>query len=488
MEGSWKTRVGSRLAKRPNLETLEVRLQLSTTATLPAPLPVSGALNGWVFKLVSKNGQDAPGSPGVSLTGGFIQPGSVSDRAQVTFGQSTNSASSAEGLFFSRLGPKNSAKFLAQPLAYSSPIVTQNQSLPGGTAKNVIGSSPINNNGQVAFAVSLTPPASAPANPKPGGVYLYKPGQKVITGIAVPQDQLPNGATFEGPSGHVSLNNRGQIAFSAFARLTSNNGLGGTNQGTGVYVTAAGNQVNAIATPGSLAADGQPIDYASDPSISDKQSMAYVAHEVGTPTYTDPTDSTRLLGGDVYTVRPGNNPAQIAHEGQTLTSQQGGGTLLYGADPIANNKGQVLFVGAINTASTLGVFQFSPNGGLKRIVGPGDTLPDNSKITTVVGGSGSIGYTDKGYIAFLADTSTGGQGVYVWRAGTIYKVAQTGDVIPGLGLGSITSFNQTGGHTSGPLLNSDSQVYFAAQTSNGDNALFVATSLRTINAKSATRK
>ena len=84
----------------------------------------------------------------------------------------------------------------------------------------------------------------------------------------------------------------------------------------------------------------------------------------------------------------------------------------------------------------------------------------------------------RSYLRFLATTSTG-QAIYLARGGKITLVAKTGDVIPALGLGSITSFAQPG-HTGGPIINADRQILFAAQMSSGSNSLFAATTYKSL--------
>ena len=106
-----------------------------------------------------------------------------------------------------------------------------------------------------------------------------------------------------------------------------------------------------------------------------------------------------------------------------------------------------------------------------------------STLVSVATGPGSMGFNDKGDAAFLATTSTG-QAIYLARAGKITLVAKTGDVVPSLGLGSIVSFAQAGGHTGGPIINADHQILFAAQMSGGSNSLFAATAYKTLVARS----
>ena len=505
----------SRLDRRPRLEALEERIQMSGAAGAatafppPPPLPTSGVINGWVFKLVSQSNTPAPGAEAGTLTGGSIQPGRISDHAQVIFSQTVNNAAGAaagEGLFITRYNPRTTASALQQPRLPITQIVRSGEKLIGGTVATAgtTGVSAVNAQGNASFAVALTPAAGSPTGVA-GGVYQYIGNRNLISALAVTGDKLPGGSTFQTVNSHVGLTNSGQTYFSALVALPPNvpgspavTGLNGATEASGVYQVGGMKNLVKVAAPGDLAPDGAALDYAADPSINDVGSVAYIGHETNQPTtgLIDPTGNltvngvainTKLLGGTLFFARPNFPASVIAKPGDHVKNLVTGGTdtLLYAADPVANNKGQVLFLGAIQGTNggvggspSLGVYQFSPQSGLTRIVGPGDVLPNNEVFTTAKAGFGSIDLNDRGDVSFLANTNKG-QGVYLDKAGVNYLVAHTGDVIPALGLGPITNFNQGNNRAGGPFINSDHQFVFSANTAQGD-ALFTATAYKTI--------
>ncbi|MDX2038197.1 MAG: hypothetical protein SFX72_16230 [Isosphaeraceae bacterium] len=476
MEGWITSPRRAKIARKPGLESLEGRIQLSTAT----PFPTSGPLNGWLFKLVATKGQEVPdGAEGDAISGVTTQSGSISSRAQSSFAVSIEDAAGAsegEGLYVTRFGPRAGRRTLPQPSPPLRQVVRTGQAVPGGEIGTTLGPSIVNNSGRVAFASTLTN-AAVPA--KAGGVYVLQPRRGVLSGVAVPLDVLSNGSTFQGPNGSLSFNNRNQVAFTAYATSADGAvGFNGSTTGTGVFLANGLNRISTIAAPGTRLSDGTTIDYAADPSVTETKSIAFVGHVAGTPALVDPADPTRLLGASIFYVRSGDSISPIARQGQVIPALQGGGTISFAADPIANNRDQVLFHASTSDATQVGVYQFSPNGGLVQIAGPGDTLPDGSVFVTAPLGAGTMGYNDRGEAAFVAQTSQG-SAIYASRNGTLVLVAKEGDVIPGLGLGSITSFTQPG-DTGGPFINANHQVLFAAQTSIGGSALFSATSYRRI--------
>lgn len=126
--------------------------------------------------------------------------------------------------------------------------------------------------------------------------------------------------------------------------------------------------------------------------------------------------------------------------------------------PVVSNNGSVAFAADLSIGGR-GIFLFS-QGTLRRIVGPGDPSPDGSIFFT----ADAPTINSAGQIAFSAETGKG-FGVFLYSAGTLAKISVPGDQLPGH---VIVEFADL------PQINDLGHVGFAADLSNGVTAVFVA--------------
>jgi hypothetical protein len=152
--------------------------------------------------------------------------------------------------------------------------------------------------------------------------------------------------------------------------------------------------------------------------------------------------------------------ATIARDGDVAP---GGGTFSLGFPdprfgPAISNNGDVAFAADLSTGGR-GVFLFS-NGTLTRIAGPGDPSPDGSTFFFV--DAPTINAT--GQVAFSGETLNG-FGVFLYSNGKVATVAKPGDRIPPRN--SLTFADL-------PQVNDGGEVAFGAGLATGEVAVFIA--------------
>lgn len=126
--------------------------------------------------------------------------------------------------------------------------------------------------------------------------------------------------------------------------------------------------------------------------------------------------------------------------------------------PVINNNGDVAFAAELSTGGR-GVFLYH-QGTLSRIAGPGDPSPDGSTFFTADAPS----INALGQVAFSGETFTHGFGAFVFSAGSVQSVVIPGDRVPG----ATVDFADL------PQVNDLGEVAVGVGLSNGENAVLVA--------------
>ena len=393
------------------------------TALRRPALDVSHAAGSFEFTMLASLGDFAPGGGNFSNdfeTYGLNNRGVASFVTEVSVGGAVTSSGSSEGLFLARPGE------IAQVARFGQPA-------PGGGTfgPGILGSTPINDRGEVAFAYQLLP-ATFPLGTN-SGLYRFAGKRGGVTAVVVPgSTPAPGGGVFQGVAFDPTLNNRGDIAFD-----------GVVPAGDGVFTADRHGQISTVAQPGDSAPGGTFVDAVSG-SINDAGDVAFVG---------------LIAGGypGVYVKRAATGEIQsIAQRGEPAP---GGGTYVSAYGPMINNRGEIAFVGEF-AFRTAGLFLRSAQGVVESVVRPGDPLPGGGNLAFVRGGSEYLHLNNAGAVLFLAHLDTGGGRLYVSSGDDLRFVADTGDVIPGAG-------TIVGPFTAGAL-NDHGEVFFATKVRDAD--------------------
>jgi len=131
----------------------------------------------------------------------------------------------------------------------------------------------------------------------------------------------------------------------------------------------------------------------------------------------------------------------------------GGGTFsLLSQQPALNNRGEAAFSAQVVGGPSAGYVYLASPAGLSTVAFTGEAAPNASGIPNgTIGTFREVTINDNSAVAFIADVSTGGQGLFRGTAGgpAVTYLARTGDAAPGFGGGSFgilssLSFNAQG--------------------------------------------
>jgi hypothetical protein len=259
--------------------------------------------------------------------------------------------------------------------------------------------------------------------------------QLVTHVIAVKGRSAPGGGTFDSFVRWPSINDAGQVAFTA--SLTG--APGGAVANAAIFRGGVGGLVQ-IAREGQLAPDanGSYADFLTssvNPLINDAGQVAFAASLAGTTGGTlDDTGLYRSSGGGV---------TQVARAGQPAPG--GNGTLGdLPASAATNDAGQLAFVaGYVGTAGGVsdnsGIVR-GDGGALVEIVRAGQDAPGGGRYS----GFGSLAFNDNGLVAFSASVVGGPNGFFFGGPAGVTSIARRGQAAPGggfVGSGSVAAFN-----------------------------------------------
>ena len=298
-------------------------------------------------------------------------------------------------------------------------IAGRNAAAPGGNTFLTFSSPSINQSGQVVFTATLSGGRR--------GIFLASGG--TISQVARTGTPAPTGGTFFTFLQGASLNDSGQVAFSALV-----NGAGRS----GVFLYSDGQITlpvpNFTSVPGGTLANAQFV------SLNNAGQIAFV----GQTFQQQPRLGVYLFSnGSVSAVML---PGEVSPEGNSFTQ---------GVSTAISTQGLVAFLGRTdNSLST--IYSFADNQ-LTRIAGQGDSFPGAARVRS----ASPFALTDQGQTLLLAGTFPGGTGLFIGSAdgdSDPALVIHQSQALPGGGV----LFNILNGFT----MNNSTQVVFDASSTN----------------------
>lgn len=383
-------------------------------------------------------GQPAPDGNGTfsyinGASGSSVYPPTLNSNGEVAF----------FGKLVGTIGGTNNYGLFRASAGLVTQIVRSDWAVPdnNGTYKgsSFTLSPALNSSGQVAFYSTLNGATlSNSGHPTDAGIFLGTGGDRTtIAQIFRKGYSYPPYGTFNGSLSSVppALNDLGQIAFEA--------AYGGFSPSNYLF-RADGATLTPIASGTSPAPDGNGTLYGADVSevtLNNSGQVAfldYVQNTIGG------TNAWGLFRGD------GNTLTQIVRSGQPVPDGNGrfGDNFTPPNLEAVNNLGQIVFstyiAGTTGGTNATGIYLYD-GGTITKIARAGDIAPDsdnatftklNSNLITGAGRNGGplddIALNDSGQVAFLANLSDGGVGIYFYdkHLGLI-KVIRTGDSLLG---------------------------------------------------------
>lgn len=250
-------------------------------------------------------------------------------------------------------------------------IAGRNATAPGGNTFLTFSSPSINQSGQVVFTASLSGGRT--------GIFLATGG--TILPVARTATPAPTGGTFFSFLQGASLNDAGQVVFSA---LVNGNGRSGVFLYSGGQIT--------LVVPTSISIPGGTLANAQFVSMNNAGQIAFVGQtfqqqpRLGVYLFSNGSISAVMLPGD-------------ASPDGTIFTQ--------GLNTAISAQGQVAFLGRTdNSLST--IYRFADSQ-LSRIAGQGDFLPGAARVRT----ASPFALTDQGQTLLLAGTFPGGAGLFI---------------------------------------------------------------------------
>ncbi len=239
-----------------------------------------------------------------------------------------------------------------------------------------------------------------------------------ISPIARPGDPAPDGEVFLSVY-TLSINDNGQIAFPALVSRTT----------TGLFLFDQG-EIFEIAEHGAPSRCGT-FGLFEYPSLNPEGQIAFSAQVA-------PGERGVFLW-DGNTPHAIACPRDLAPDCGTFGSEA--------TTPTLNDRGQMAFAGRLSTGN-FGVF-FYDSKKITKIACPGDPAPGGGNFIHAILPS----ITDQGQVAFEAEISPRGSGIFLYDGGKVRAIAREGDPAPGGG---------TFGLLTRPLINKVGQIAFVS--------------------------
>ena len=259
--------------------------------------------------------------------------------------------------------------------------------------------------------------------------------------------------------------------------------------GMGLFRADKHGTISSVVRPGDPAPGGHIFDWAANGWINDGGDIAFGAHVVGDPCIDlgNPQSVLIFCAESVYLKSKATGVIRsIAHQGERFSKDR---TYNWAFGPIANNSGDIVFIGNVTPENNYGVFLFS-KGKTAAVALPGDRMPGGGKLLSAGLSDATYFLNDEGDVSFSAtlDTAENGSGlndsgVYVFSEGSVQLVARTGTPVLGsriLNVGAPAAFfgpnpPQAPTAQSGGIVNDQGQVLFSATLADGRVVLLVAT-------------
>lgn len=460
----------------------------ATRAAAPGP--------DYTFQELTRIVTPAPGLAGKYLVRD-IEADGLNDSGEAIFGPEINStatplppATDGDSIYIHRNG---------QHILLANSGGTDPEGVTYGPT-GFLGPTDINNAGDALFAFRLLPAPPGGDARLNAGLYRYKKGTGVVSTLAKTGSAKPGGGTFSGMQFGTSLNNNGDGTFqgifeTSFGTYTYNSKV----YGSGVFKVDAANNLSAVVLPG----DSAPVPAGSvfknlrNSWINDRGDIVFGGFTNMETIACTTTVSCNERGiyvkwaatGTIQNIIRVGDVAPITPAGNWVFD-----VFTFGGR--INYRGDIVFVGTVKNTVTgtigRGLFLWRPGSGLQALVYPGFSLPDGSdslpvlEVSSVVqnyflNDAGDVSFN----VAYNRDVNSDGKpdsGLFVWSNGTYWRVAKTGDVIPGIG--TVVHMAQPNGGLPGSgapnpggraLINSKGQVLFVAMLTDGTARLLLAT-------------
>jgi len=444
---------------------------LAAAATLQAAV-VLGGPPAYTFKPIAFVGGPTPGG---STFNGDFEPSGMNNRGECAFVADYEvNGVEGEGIFIGGAG-----EGLRQVLGFGQPAPGTGGGVFGPWEEGNLG---FNDEGDVAILFTLDPFTHwlTWLNGFYAGVWRYSHETQQLTPVVVPGDPIPGlgGDTFKGIGLDVSMNNQGTIAFEGIVSvdpLTLGTDGPVDTMTAGVFVASKHGRISPVALPGGPAPNGDTWDSAVNPSINAAGDMSFGAKTSGA--------IAAGRGESIYLRRAATG--EILAVGKAGTPAPGGGMLLAGDESRINDRGDVVFTGYLDgeaispVGGPVGAFLYR-DGTLVRVAGPGDAMPGGGHLAFVSGYLNNIGLNNSGTVVFTAGLDTvGDEGLYAWSHGSLHLIARTGTVIPGLGtilsLEMGSGLSPSGYPAGSGKLNERGQLVFGCTLTDGRAVLLLAT-------------
>ena len=329
-------------------------------------------------------------------------------------------------------------------------VAREGQSAAGNGTISFIGSFTLSDRGEVAFYTSGLANTAAGVNDDEA---VFRGGKSALTQIVRENQAAPGGGVFSSFGGNVSVNSSSNVAFWGF-----------TGSGYGLFV-GDGGPLTKIARTGDLEPGGNGTfsDVSSSPILSRTGYVSFRADLVGTTG--GGSDNSGIYVGN------GSSLLKIVREGQS--SPDGNGVFDAINFPWLNDDRTVAFYSSLRNTSggasdNYGIFSGS-GGNLSQIARTGQAAPGGIGVFT--GLNNTLSINKHGEVAFTAELS-GGSGVFLGDGTTIETIALSGQATPE-GQGTFETMLLA-------AVNDTGTVAFTADLSDGGRGIYLGDSRETI--------
>ena len=439
---------------------------LAAAAALPAGDQTS---NGYTFKTIAKTGQ----SEDHVTFGPYFQPGGINNWGEISFAPSVQPA--GESVFLATGQNLNKLRAAGDPL-------------PGGaTFGYTLGPISMTPGGDTAFiSTTLDVPLPYGLN---AGVYRTVFGIPFPVPVILPGvTHAPAGQIFRGAAFNAQSNIRYETVFPGLLCSTAPSSVPSPGKpplpnpcdkgklAFGIYQADLLGRISAVVEPGSPAPGGSTFDYAQVPFNNSSGDVAFDAHVYGEVcTDYQGQQGARIFCGESVYLKDGRTGkiTSIAHQGQP--SPVPGKKYQVAFGPVLNDLGDLAFLADLSTGSgEYAVFLYS-HGNTITIAKPGDSMPGGGVLKQAGGFPHNAYLNNNQEVAFIGTLSDGGQGLYLWKNGTVRLVARNGTAVDGGGvIANLDDFG-AGAASTQIAANDRGQIIFAANLTTGGGAILTAT-------------
>jgi len=242
----------------------------------------------------------------------------------------------------------------------------------------------------------------------------------------------------------------------------------------GIYQANVFGEISTIVEPGSPAPGGSTFDYAQVPFNNNVGDIAFDGHVYGEACRDAQTQPGRIFCDESVYLRRALTGAIVSIAHQDQPSPVFNQTYNFAFGPVLNDFGDLVFIGNLSATGNNAVFLYA-HGITITIAKPGDPMPGGGHFKQAGGFPHTAYLNNNGEITFIATLDDGGQGLYVWKNGSLILVAKTGTTVgSGEVIKNLDDFG-VGAASTQIAINDHGQIVFAANLTTGSSAVLVAT-------------